>query len=185
MGYTEPVRKRLEKEADVRRIPVNGQYSDVGLKHIDEWLGDGDWDVIHFNWGIWDTHIIKGESIRNSAEVYGANLRKLVERMKATGATLVWASTTPIAADKHGELGLRKENTTIYNDVAKSVMVESGIVINDLYNLALPRLKSLQTEDGVHFSDKGNEVLADQVAQSIREALETNTGAGAPAVEKN
>ena len=32
--------------------------SAFGLAHIDEWLGDGKWDIIYFNWGIWDTHLL-------------------------------------------------------------------------------------------------------------------------------
>ncbi len=58
IGYTVPVRQMLRGTANVHRIPENGQYSSYGLEHIDEWLGDGKWDVIHFNWGIWDTHFL-------------------------------------------------------------------------------------------------------------------------------
>ena len=37
--------------------------------------------------------------------------------------------------------------------------------------MALPRLTALQPPRNVHFTAAGAEVLADQVAQSIREAL--------------
>lgn len=171
MGYTERVRRQLEGEADVRRIPGNGQSTDFGLENIDAWLGKEHWDVIHFNWGIWDTHIIDGNRIRNSPEEYRANLRKLVERMKATGARLVWASTTPIAKDISGGLGVRRINTPAYNDVAKSVMKECHIPTDDLYRHARRRMRTLQTEDGVHFTDEGSAYLAKYVARSIRREL--------------
>jgi len=175
IGYTEPVKRLLQKEADVRRIPVNGQSSDYGLANIDAWLGQEKWDVIHFNWGIWDTHIIKGAKIRNTTDEYRAHLRILVKRLKDTGASLIWASTTPIARDTSGgDLGLVKTNTPIYNDVAKSVMEELRVPIDDLFGLALPQLKSNQSDDAVHFTDEGSEVLAKQVAESIRKALKKN-----------
>lgn len=182
MGYTDPVRKLLENEADVRRIPGNGQSTDFGLQHIDAWLGNERWAVIHFNWGIWDTHILPGGAIRNSTEVYRANLKALVERLKATGARLVWASTTPAAVDIVGDLGLKRENIPIYNDVAKSVVDDYHVPTDDLYRLALPRLKALQAEDGVHFSPEGSEVLARQVVESIRQELQACASASTTAV---
>lgn len=171
IGYTDAVRERLETEADVRRIPGNGQSTDFGLENIDAWLGDEKWDVIHFNWGIWDTHLLEGTRIRNTTAQYRENLRRLVERLKATGANLVWASTTPIAFDITGDLGVESKNTPIYNGIAKSVMKEFQVPIDDLYRRALPRLEALQTEDGVHFTPEGSEYLADSVARSIRREL--------------
>src|SRR5262245_41859102 len=55
-GYTIPVRKLLAGKANVHHIPVNGQDTGFALQHIREWLGNGPWAVIHFNWGIWDAH---------------------------------------------------------------------------------------------------------------------------------
>src|SRR5436309_269245 len=54
MGYTLPVRKLLDGKANVHRIPENGGPTTTGLAQIDRWLGDGKWDVIHFNWGLHD-----------------------------------------------------------------------------------------------------------------------------------
>ncbi|MCC6154271.1 MAG: beta-galactosidase trimerization domain-containing protein [Candidatus Hydrogenedentes bacterium] len=172
IGYTESLRKQLAHEANVQRIPGNGQSTDFGLENIDAWLGNERWDLIHFNWGIWDAHIVDGAHIRNTPEVYAANLRKLVERLKATGATLVWASTTPVAFDMYeNEIGVEKKSIPLYNDTAKQVMTEFQIPEDDLYTYALPQLLKLQTRDGVHFTPAGSEFLADNVARSIRRAL--------------
>ena len=40
--------------ADVERVEGNGRDTGYGLEMIDAWLEDGPWDVIHFNWGLWD-----------------------------------------------------------------------------------------------------------------------------------
>src|SRR5688572_12316649 len=60
MGYTVPVRRQLEGKANVHRIPENGGPTINGLKKLDAWLGDGKWDVIHFNWGLHDLRLDKG-----------------------------------------------------------------------------------------------------------------------------
>lgn len=185
IGYTDSVRLLLQQQAEVHRIPGNGQSTDFGLENIEAWLGNEKWDVIHFNWGIWDTHIVDGKAIRNAPEVYAANLRALVQRMKCTGATLVWASTTPVAFDLYENgLGVEKKSIPIYNDTASQVMREFQVPIDDLYTHALPRLLELQTRDGVHFTQVGSEFLADGVANSIRQALAARNVAHADAIAR-
>jgi len=109
MGYTLTVRRALKGKANVHRPKANCGPTDSGLKYIDKWLGGKKWDVIHFNWGRHDTmyylnsvaredrvpHATKGAFRRNSPEQYEKNLRELVTKLRATGATLIWASTTP------------------------------------------------------------------------------------------
>jgi len=46
IGYTVPVREMLKGKANVHRIPANGGPTTNGLAHIDEWLGEGRWDLI-------------------------------------------------------------------------------------------------------------------------------------------
>ena len=87
-GYTQAARTALVGKANVHRAPANCGPTTSGLKNIEAWLGDGKWDVIHFNFGIHDRSVPVAD--------YTARLEKLVERLQATGATLVWASTTPI-----------------------------------------------------------------------------------------
>ncbi|MCS6852724.1 MAG: SGNH/GDSL hydrolase family protein [Gemmataceae bacterium] len=169
IGYTLPVRKLLAGQANVHRIPENGGPTTRGLANIDAWLGNGKWDVIHFNWGLHDLRLENGKP-QVSIEEYEKNLRQLVQRMKKTGATLIWASTTP-APDASLNPPRRNDDIVAYNAVAKKVMEEEGVRINDLYAFALPRLKEIQRPANVHFTDKGSEVLAEQVARSIQAAL--------------
>jgi|GEM_PF-4475903 len=58
IDYTVPVRENLNGIADVFRPAWNCQDSECGLAYIGKWLGKGKWDVIHFNSGIWDTHLL-------------------------------------------------------------------------------------------------------------------------------
>ncbi len=184
IGYTKPVAELLQTEAHVERPGENCQSTWYALEKLDEWLGDGDWDVIHFNWGIWDAHHLEDGEIRTTQEEYEANLRQLVARLKATGARLIWATITPITTLHHNVLWVQGTDIPLYNETAKRVMEENGVSINDLHEAVTPRLDELRMEDAVHYNPSGNAFLAEHVARAIRAALADpatdNTGASGP-----
>ena len=95
MCYTLATREELKGEANVHRIPDNAGHTGKSLEKIDGWLGDGKWDVIHFNWGLHDLRSM----VAHTPEQYEQNLRKLVKKMQATGAKLIWCSSTPLPED--------------------------------------------------------------------------------------
>lgn len=177
IGYTLPTRKLLEGKANVHRIPTNGGPTTNGLKNIDKWLGDGRWDVIHFNWGLHDLKFMEDGKRQVPLDAYEKNLRALVTRLKRTGARLIWASTTPVP-----EGGVKPprlpDDVVKYNAVAKKIMDENGVAIDDLYAFALPQLKEIQRPANVHFIQRGSEALAGQVAKHILAALAKPVAAG-------
>lgn len=181
IGYTKAVQELLRGEANVQRIRGNAQHTGTGLQKLDEWLGDQPWDVIHFNWGLWDLCYRNPESknqghrdkvhgkITYTLPEYEKNLRELVRRLKATRAKLIWAATTPVPA---GEAGRIQGDAAKYNEAAARIMQENDIPINDLHTHMLPRMKEFQTKpDNVHFTPEGSRYLAEKVADSIRGAL--------------
>jgi acyl-CoA thioesterase-1 len=175
MGYTLPVRELLKGKANVHRIPTNGGPTTRGVAHLAKWLGDGPWDVIHFNWGLHD--LKKDEQGAHQVPIgqYEANLRQLVAQLKATGATLLWASTTPVP-DAKVEPPRSNADVLAYNAVAKTIMDESGIALDDLYAIALPKLAELQRPANVHFTPHGSDVLGEAVAKAIETALPDGDG---------
>jgi hypothetical protein len=94
IGYTVEVRKLLAGKADVFRIPGNGKNSAYGLNNLNKWLGEREWDIIHFNWGLWDLcyrnpkaktqeHRDKvNGTLTASLEQYRANMEKIVARQR-------------------------------------------------------------------------------------------------------
>ena len=94
-GYTQAVRKALAGKLNVHRAPANCGPTASGLKNIEVWLGNGKWDLIHFNFGIHDRNTPVAD--------YQQRLEQLIERMKKTGAKLVWASSTPCPDTKNGQ----------------------------------------------------------------------------------
>ncbi|MFP3904753.1 MAG: SGNH/GDSL hydrolase family protein [Armatimonadota bacterium] len=173
IGYTLPVRSLLDGVANVHRIPVNGGPTSRGVAHIEEWLGDGDWDVIHFNFGLHDLKMDEEGNHQVPPEQYRKNLEKLVTRLEATGAELVCATTTPVPQNVGGP-ARSPADVLVYNRIAKDIMRRHNIRVNDLYSFAWVRLESIQRPRNVHFTEKGSAVLGEQVAYSIRKALGIN-----------
>lgn len=175
MGYTLPTRELLKGRVNLHRIPANGGGTSLGLSKMDSWLGDGKWDVIHFNFGIHDAKL-PPEGIRYSPpDIYESNLREIVKRLRATGARLIWASSTPIP--NGGNLAPNRKFGDIqkYNEIAARVMAENQVPIDDLYTSVQDRVKELQKPNDVHFTDEGSQFLATQVAKSIEKALKLST----------
>ena len=173
IGYTMGVRSNLKGKANVHRIPQNGGATDIGLEKMASWLGDGKWDVIHFNFGLHDAKFSSETTLRATREQYTDNLRKLVTQMKATGAKLIFATTTPVPKD--GVLSPTRKFDSIpeRNKVAAQVMQENGVAIDDLYATVLPVRDKVGRENDVHFGPEGYELLAKAVAESIASQLPT------------
>jgi lysophospholipase L1-like esterase len=180
-GYRKSVTLRLKDRADVQMIPGNGEHTGTGLKMIDQWLGDVDWDVIHFNWGLWDLCYrhpkskVQGNRDKENGTLtmplddYGRNLEKLVIRLKKTNAKLIWASTTVVP---EGEAGRKVGDDAKYNEVAAKVMAKHGVAVDDLNKLTKTFGPEMFSKPGdVHYNRKGNERLAEQVASVIGAAL--------------
>lgn len=170
MGYTLGVRKRLVGRANVHRIPTNGGPTKNGVARLEAWLGAGRWDVIHFNHGIHDLRFMDDGQRQVGPADYEANLRKIVARLKQTGATLIWATITPIP---DGELNPPRRFGSVaeYNAIAARVMRENGIRINDLNAHVTPRFAELQTPRDLHYQPAGYEFLAEKVAAEIQVVL--------------
>lgn len=170
IGYTIPVRELLRGKANVHRIPDNGGPTSFGVQHLDAWLGTGHWDVIHFNFGLHDLKVMPDGSHEVSLNDYEHNLREIVQRLRKTGAVLIWASTTPVP-EGHVKPPRVPSDVLAYNVVAKRVMQSSGIPIDNLYAVAAAHLSTWQLPHNVHYTKAGYEGLAQSVAKWIERAL--------------
>lgn len=179
MRYTTGVQKALKGVANVYRAPDNCRSTRQTLEHIETYLGDVQWDLIHFNWGIHDLTHLNPEgkaapppegSHQVPLKTYRANLGKLIARLKATEANLIWATTTPIGS-KSERIGFRRDRDVVaYNAAASEAVSSRRIAVNDLYSLIKPNGDAL-LPDGVHPNAKGIRILAKAVAKSIQESL--------------
>ena len=161
-GYTLTVRHELRGRANVHRAPANCGRTAYGLEKLSVWLGDRKWDLIHFNFGIHDR--------RTPLPIYAQNLEKIVAELKKTGASLLWARTTPPTSAENNE-NFSEAQCDQLNRVADEIMQRQVIPEVDLHTLIKPRLAELQLPNNVHFREQGYEVLGRQVADSILAVL--------------
>jgi arylsulfatase A len=188
IAYTLDVRHALRGKANVFRPmlpdmkPDNCGDTPRGLALLEQWLGDNRWDVIHFNWGLWDLCYRHPQSkeqggrdkvrgkLTTTPKDYERNLEKLVTRLKATGAKLIWANTTVVP---EGEAGRFVGDDAKYNAIAARVMERHHIPVNDLHRTSKSFPPALFSGPGdVHFTPEGSAKLARQVAERISNALE-------------
>jgi acyl-CoA thioesterase-1 len=195
IAYTLEVRKELVGIANVHRPSANcgSTKTALGSYGLERWLAgeNAKWDVIHFNHGLHDLSYRfaddrdkndKGEyaSPANgghqnvSPAEYEKNLRKIIARLKQTGAKLIFATTTPVPESDAAKYV--KDSEQPYNEVAKKVMSEEGVAINDLWALVKAQQEKLQIPRNVHFHATGSAVMAKQVAQAIRAVLKSAIG---------
>ena len=183
IGYMPYVEEMLKKQATVIHNEGNAQHTGKGLQLLDHWIGTTKWDVIHFNWGLWDLCYRNPESkvqgnrdklhgtVTTDLEQYRLNLERLVRRLEETGATLIWAQTTVVP---QGEAGRITGDDVKYNDVAAAVMKKHGIMIDDLYSLTKGFSRDMFVGPGdVHYRDEGYRRIALRVADKIRSTLKS------------
>lgn len=181
MAFTPHVAEQLEGTADVKHHQGNAQHTGTGLKKIDQWIGTTKWDVIHFNWGLWDLCYrhpqskVQGKrdkvngTLTTTLEQYEKNLRELVSRLQKTEAKLIWAHTTVVPEQEAGRFVGDDQK---YNEVAAKIMRKQGITINDLHSLSSKFPPDLFSGPGnVHYTQDGYRKIAEQVADHILKCL--------------
>ncbi|HEV2691960.1 MAG TPA: SGNH/GDSL hydrolase family protein [Verrucomicrobiae bacterium] len=199
MGYTPDVRAKLADRANVHHPAENCGATERGLEKLDAWLGTNHWDVIHFNFGLHDLKYLDAQGKYTDPEngrqvaapdVYGQNLRMITLRLQKTGAKLIFATTTPVPP---GALGRVAGDELHYNDMAKAVMTELNVAVDDLggyvaaQQLKLPprpaseappagekakaRPGEIQQPFNVHFTPEGYDQLSDMVVTNILRVL--------------
>jgi acyl-CoA thioesterase-1 len=189
------IARSKKKNKDQPKGAENCAGTKKGVTEIDRWLkiDGGNWDVIHFNFGLHDLKRVKAKTGKNSndpndpqqsnPEQYEKNLRNIVGKLKATGAELIFATTTPVP-----EGGVKPyrdpADPARYNDIAKKIMKQNDIAINDLYGFANDRLEKIQQKVNVHFTAEGSKALGDQVVKHIKAAIEKTNSSKTRAYSK-
>jgi lysophospholipase L1-like esterase len=181
LGYAPIVARQLDGKAVIAQSKANGGDSSNVVKNLKKWAIDEQPDVVHFNCGIHDIKKDKQTGkFQTPPEKYEANLRTIVETLrKETKAKVIFATTTPILDDRaarqreQATYELLDASTAEYNEIARRVMKELDVPIDDL-RAALgtgDELGKVMTADGVHFTDEGRTKLGNAVAEFILQQL--------------
>lgn len=176
IGYTPVIEKALVGEATVTHNPGNGGSTIRGVENIEKWLGEREWDVIVFNFGLHDLvykdslnkyDVINGE-IAVSLTNYQKNLETIIAKLKETTAKLVFVTTTVVPENS---LGRKVESPAKYNEIALAVMKKNDIEVIDLYQTSLTVHPQNSKPGNVHYTEKGYELLAAPIINKIKNLL--------------
>jgi hypothetical protein len=139
IGYTPGVRQLLKDKANIHRAPTNCGPTASSLVNIKKWLKPGNWDIIHFNFGLHDMMYIdekgqlsdQGRKV-NSIEQYKQNIKQIAILLKASAPKVIFATTTPVT---EGTTGFVISDPAEYN--AAVLLKNSNLLISkDLCRIA-------------------------------------------------
>ena len=176
IGYTPRLAELLDGKGSVTHNPGNGGDSANILANLDDWLAGPSPSVIHVNCGLHDIKVSRETGAHQvPLDEYCANLPRVVDRLAATGATVIWATTTPVIEPRHQAVkGFDRYNRDVdaVNAAAVEIVSAAGVAIDDLHAAATALgLDESLTEDGVHFTEPAYRALARTVAGCIAAAL--------------
>lgn len=181
IGCTVPLRKLLGDGVSLHRIPENGRDTAYGLSKLDAWLGDKPWDLIVFNWGLWDICYrnpaattqghrdkLKGV-ITATPSTYATNMTAIVDRLRKSSPALLWVETTPVPEN---EIGRFAGDETRYNRIADDIMRAHGIPVCALHDYASQKTPGIFAGPGeVHYTPQGYDYLAVKLAEDIKKIV--------------
>lgn len=165
-GYYSKVEANLKDKAYVGRLTTSKSLGDPAL--LDEValvLRQIKFDVIHFNNGLHGREYTEQE--------YAAAFPDLIAalRQHAPGAKLIWAATTDVRVRNSLE---QVDPATVRvlrrNELAAAIAKREKIPVDNLL-AAIQDHPEYHAQDGVHFNEKGSEILAREVATEVAKLL--------------
>jgi hypothetical protein len=170
-GYHRRVADALKGKANVDLFITPKHVGAPGLlDDLQRALSQGPYRVIHFN----ESGLHAWEKGRVPEGEYGPRFAEYVKTLKehARGATLIWASSTPVTAKgKPGQLDAEVNATVVkHNEAARKVVKEQQIAVNDLYALMIDKLE-MARGDRWHWTRPGSDRQATAVVAATRKAL--------------
>ena len=165
-SYHGKVADLLRGKVSVSKLATSKSVGDpLLLAEVALVLDQGPFDVVHFNNGLHGRDYSEAE-YRTSFPELIATIRK-----HAPNAKLIWRTSTPThPAGDNSKFDEFTARVKVRNQIAKEIVTKEGIPIDDLFGLVADH-SDYFSPDGVHFSGKGVEVAAADVAEQILKSL--------------
>ena len=124
-----------------------------------------DADLIHFNCGLWDMCDLFGDGPFTPPEVYVEQMVRIAKILKTYAPVVVFAATTPPSPKMWGH---DMDRVRAYNAAALAALEPLGILFDDLFTPVAEDIDRMISEDLLHASPYGVEVLANRVADCVK-----------------
>ncbi len=170
-GYSGAVCQELAGTAYVTYFATSKSVTDeTYLDLLAFFLGEYDYDVIHFNNGL--------HCPRRERDKYESTLTAAIKLIKsrAPHAKIVWASSTPLKIAGPDANAVKE-----LNSIAARVMAAENIPVNDLFALMDPLDRNTTWNDMFHFKPSAIRLQGKAVADCIRKLLGANKASPAEA----
>lgn len=180
-NYQEYVKEQMKEVANVYYTNDNGRFCMFTLRYLHEWIyaisnhGEIQFDVIHFNCGLWDVLRLSNEDTPFTSELqYEDLLKRIIKRIRylCPDAKIIFALTTEIVEpgfEPGVNVGQRKnEDIRKYNKIAEKVCKNMQVEIDDLWKISIG-LPSEAHSDLVHYdTELGIKNLGNQVVSCLK-----------------
>lgn len=179
-NYQNYVKEKLAGAAQVRFPNDNGKFCQLTLRYVYEWIRalrvDGqDFDIVHFNCGLWDVLRLSNEdrTFTDKAQ-YAELLVRIVDRIKycCPEAKIIFALSTAVIEPgfEPGEAVALRRNSDIqeFNEAARQALTGRVDYINDLWEVSV-KLPAEAHSDDVHYETQiGMSALGEQVTDVLK-----------------
>jgi len=172
MGYQDHVASQLAGRVEIWVPEENGGDSRNVLAHLDQWVLERQPDLVHVNCGLHDLKRAFGAESEVPLDEYESNVRQILQRLqRELDGAVVWATTTPVDENWHHQnkgFDRLEADVETYNAAARAVAENLSVPIDDLFAVVEREGKArLLTQDGVHFTEEGSQLLGRVVAECV------------------
>lgn len=160
-SYPALLQKKLDADGfayEVVNAGVSGDTSAGGVRRID-WALEGDVKIVILELGAND--ILRGQSIDALKE----NLARIIERVKAHGATVLLAG---MEAPTNSGIEYRKAIHEVFPSLSRAYYVP----VIPFFLDGVAGIDSLNQRDGIHPNEEGTKIVTETVYRSLRPLLE-------------
>ena len=166
LSYGNCVRELLGEGYTVWQPEDNCRFAAYTLRMLFEYKAQLEGaDVIHFNCGLWDMCDLFGDGPFTPLEVYVEQMVRVAKILKTYAPVVIFATTTPPSPKMWGH---DLDRVRAYNAAAMAALEPLGILFDDLFTPVAEDIDRMISEDYLHASPYGVEILANRVADCIQ-----------------
>ena len=170
LGYGRRVCELLGDEYAVWQPDDNCRFASYTLRMLYDYREQlKGADLIHFNCGLWDMCDLFGDGPFTPMEVYVEQMVRIAKILKTYAPVVVFATTTPPSPEMWGH---DMDRVRAYNAAAMAALEPLGVLFNDLFTPVAEDIDRMISEDLLHATPYGVEILAHQVADLIRKTAD-------------
>ena len=166
LSYGNRVRELLGEGYTVWQPEDNCRFAAYTLRMLFDYKAQLEGaDVIHFNCGLWDMCDLFGDGPFTPLEVYAEQRVRITKILKTYAPVVIFAATTPPSPKMWGH---DLDRVRAYNAAAMAALEPLGVLFDDLFTPVAEDIDRMISEDYLHASPYGVEILANRVADCIK-----------------